>query len=72
VDSGKEARFAAVDVADPGQLPLVEQGIADGDVRFGLEPAEGFFFIPVRAEQIRPQMPDDPIFLAGWHYLENA
>src|SRR5699024_6970694 len=37
VDAAQEAQFAAVDVADPGEVALVEQGEADLSLRLGGE-----------------------------------
>ena len=72
VYAGQVARLAPVDVADACKLPLVQQRKSHGDVRFGAKPAQSFFLVPVRTEQVRPEVPNNLVFLSGGHHFQDA
>ena len=50
---------------------MIEQGLADGAGGVGGEPPERLVGIPVRAQQIRPEMPDDAVLLGRGHELDD-
>ena len=52
-----------VDVADPGQRPLVEEGLGDRHrgASWVAQPADGLGGVEVGREQVRPERPSD-----GW------
>ncbi len=72
MDAGQEAGLAAVDVADAGQVALVQQGHADGNVRGREQPPFGLGRIPVRAQQVRAEVPHDGVLLVGADHLQDA
>jgi len=53
MDSCHEQRFRAQDVADPGDQPLIEQGVTDRSRRGGGEPSERRAAVEARVGQIR-------------------
>jgi hypothetical protein len=72
VDAAQEQHLGLIQVADAGQAALIEQRLADGAARFGGQPPYRFGAIPVRAEQIWPQVPGDLILVAGANQLDHA
>ena len=72
VDAGQETQFAAVHVAQSGHDPLVQQGQADGPVRVGTEPPQCFFRIPVRTQQIGPQVAHGVVLVLAWQHAQEA
>lgn len=72
VDAGQETGLAAVDVADAGEVALVQQGYADGNVRRRAQPPFGLLHVPVRTQEIRPEMADDGILVSGPDHLQDA
>ena len=68
----KEQRLGLVDVADAGQVALVEQRLADGLARIGGQPADRLGCVPVRAEQIRAEVADGARFLTRAEDFDDA
>ena len=64
-EAGQEQHLGLVEVADAGQVALVEQGLADRATGVGEQPAHGFVGVPVRVEQVRAEVPDDARLVAG-------
>ncbi len=60
IHSPYEQHLRRIDIADAGQVPLVEQGLPDGAVRFGAQPPHRLVAVPVRAEKIGAQVAGDP------------
>ena len=61
----QEQRLDLVEVADAGQVPLVDQGDADLLVGERAQPAQRLVEVPVGAEHVRPEMADEPVLLGG-------
>ena len=72
MDAREEAGLAPVDVSDPRQLALVQQGDADRHVRGREQPAFGLGRVPVRAQQVRAEVPHDGVLLVGPDHLKDA
>jgi hypothetical protein len=70
VHPAEEERLDLVEVADPGQVPLVEDRHPDLLVRLCPQPAQRLVEVPVRAEDIGPEMPDQPVLVGGRHDLD--
>src|ERR1035441_7145353 len=58
VEAAQEQHLGLIQVADPGQVPLVEECLADRAVGACPEAALGLRGIPVGAEQVRAGMAD--------------
>ena len=61
VDALQEEQLGPVEGADPGQVALVQQGFADAALGLGGDPAYRLVEVPVRAEQVGPEMTDDAV-----------
>src|SRR5580704_11740455 len=72
VDTPQEQHLGLVQIADPGQVALVEQGFADRPAGFGGQPPDRLGAVPVRAEQVGSQMPGDLRLLAGPDQLDDS
>ena len=70
--AAQEQCLGPVDRADPGQVALVEQSLADSAAGRGAESANGLVRVPVRPEQIGSEVADSPVLLAGSDQLDNA
>src|SRR3712207_7365680 len=57
--AGHEQRLDLVEVADPGQVALVEDGHADLLVGVRAEPAHRLVEVPVRAQHVRPERSEE-------------
>ena len=58
-EAAQEQHLGLVHVADAGQVPLVEQGLADRQAGLGAQPPYRLGAVPVRAEQVGTQMSGD-------------
>src|SRR5262249_9503294 len=72
VHAAQEQRLRLVRVADAGQVALVEQGLADRPGRVRTQPALRLRRIPVRAEQVRAEVPDRRWLGGGGQGLHDA
>ncbi len=72
VHASKETNFAAVYIADAGQIPLVEQRQSNSPGWIGPEPPDSLLGIPVRPQQIRTEMPDSSVLFAACQHLEGS
>ena len=68
----QEAEFGLVDVADSGEVALVQQGLAEGASGVGEEPALGFGGVPVGAEQVGAEVADGRRLLGGAQQFEHG
>src|SRR5215207_10889120 len=66
-DAAQEAQLGLVDVADAGEVALVEQRLTDLAVQPGHQPSGCLGRIPVGAEKVGAEMPDE-LVLAGPRY----
>jgi hypothetical protein len=71
MDAVKEQQFGSIKGAEAGQVPLVQQCFAYCPVRLGGNAPDSLIQIPVGAEQIRSEMPDNGIFRSGRNELDN-
>ena len=72
VDALEEQHFCSKNIADPGQVALVQQRLADRPARAGAEPAGRLGEVPVLAEQIGPEVADHGVLPAGGQDLHDA
>ncbi|CVN95381.1 Uncharacterised protein [Streptococcus pneumoniae] len=80
VDAGQQEGLAAVDVADPGDEPLVEQGQADRPLGPGREPPHALGEqrgavvgrVPGRVQQVGAEVAEDGGLVGGGHEGEQA
>src|SRR5262249_55646475 len=56
--------------AHPGQVALVQQRLAERPVRLGGQPAHRLVRVPVRAEQVWPEVADQGVLPGGLHQGE--
>jgi hypothetical protein len=63
IDPLDEQRLGLVEVADAGQVALIEQRLADRDVRLRVEPAQHLVDVPVGAEQVRAEVTDELVLV---------
>jgi hypothetical protein len=52
MDAGEETRLTAVDVADAGEVPLIQQGDADGNIRSCTQPPFRLRRVPDGAQEV--------------------
>lgn len=71
-DPTQEAQLAGVDIADSGEVALVEQRLTDGPKGIGQQPTPGLVPIPVRAEEIRPEMAHGLLLIMGMEHLQHG
>lgn len=71
-DAGQEAQLASVDIADAREVALVQEGLAEGAVRGGEEAFHGEVEVPVRSQQVRPEVADGLALLAGAQEFEDG
>jgi hypothetical protein len=64
-DASEEADLVLEHVARARQIALVEQRFRDGPGGVGCQPAHGFPGVPVRSEQVRPEVAHDRHLLHG-------
>src|SRR5699024_6965696 len=67
VHAADEADLAAVDVPDAGEIALVQQRQPDWPVRIAGQPRHGTIGVPVAAEEVRPEVADEVVFVSPRH-----
>lgn len=72
IEPAQEADLAAVDVANAGEVPLVEERFAHGALGAGSEAAHGLIGVPVVPEEIGTQMPDDARFVLRLQEVDHG
>src|SRR5271169_4483740 len=72
IDAPQEQHLCSKICARTGQVALVEQGLADRAAGFGGQPPYRLGAVPVRAEQIRSQVPGDLRLFAGPDQFDDA
>jgi phage shock protein A len=70
VDAEQEQRLHLVEVADPREVALVEDGDADLLVGVLAQPSQGLVEVPVGAEDVGAQMADQAVLLGGGHEVD--
>ena len=70
VHAADEQRLDLVEVADAGEVALVDQGDADLLVGVLAQPAQRLVEVPVGAEHVGPEMADEPVLLGGGHHVD--
>src|SRR5829696_756368 len=65
-DAAQEAQLGLVDVAYPGEVALVDQRLADLAVRLRGQPSGCLGRVPVRAEQVGTEVPDQLVLAWPW------
>ena len=65
-----EQRLDLVEVADAGQVALVDQRDADLLVGVLAQPAQRLVEVPVGAEDVGPEVADEPVLLGGGHDVD--
>ena len=63
VDAADEQRLDLVEVADPGQVALVDESDPDLLVGMVAQPAERLVEVPVRTEDVGPEVADQPVLV---------
>ena len=63
VHAAEEADLGLVDVADAGEVALLEQRVADRGVRVGPQVRQGHVGVPVGAEQVGSEVADQVVLL---------
>jgi hypothetical protein len=66
----QEKRLALVEVADAGEVALVEQGVGDLPVGSLPQAADGFIGVPAGAEQVGAEMVDERALPVGRHEVK--
>ena len=69
-DAADEQEFVRVDVAEAGDVPLVEESDVRG-ARVGRDPSHGLRRVPVGTEQVGAEVSDDPILVGGRQHLDH-
>lgn len=69
-DPEQEAELALVDIADTGEIALVQEGLAEGTGGVAQEVGEGPVGVPVRAEQVGAEVADGVVFVGGADQLQ--
>jgi hypothetical protein len=72
VDAAQEQHFCSKYDPCPGQVPLVEQRLPDGPPRVAGQARHGGRRVPVRAEQVRAEVPDDLVLPRARQHLGDA
>ncbi len=72
VHAGGEAELGGVHVADAGQVGLVEQRLAERSLGVSGEVGERALLVPVRAEQVGAEVPDDVVLGRAVEQLDDA
>ncbi|KQV15942.1 hypothetical protein ASC99_28770 [Kitasatospora sp. Root107] len=70
-EPGQEAQLVGVDVADPGQVALVQQRGAERAPRIGGQPADRLGGVPVRAQQVGTEMADHRVLVRTPEQLDH-
>jgi hypothetical protein len=63
----QETDFRLVDVAGSGQIPLIEDRVADRSGWVEAQAPGRFVGVPIWAEQVGAEMPDKTVFGGRWH-----
>src|SRR5579859_4618893 len=71
-EAPEEQHFCSKNIADPGEVALVEQGLADRAGRVGAQAAFGLGRVPVRAEQVRAEVTDHGVLAGRGQDLHDA
>ena len=71
VVAGEEAQLGAVDRADPGEVALVEQCLAERARGVGGQPSDGLLLVPVGAEQVGAEVADDVVLAFAGEELDD-
>src|SRR5215469_8126743 len=71
-EATQEQDFGLIEVADAGQIGLVQQRLADRPPGRGAQPAYGLGGVPVVAQQVRTQMADHALFRSGRQDLDDS
>jgi hypothetical protein len=72
INAPQEQRLRHVHGPEARQVPLVEQGLADGAPRLAGEARHGGGRVPVLAEQVGAEVPSDLVFPCGRQDLGDA
>ena len=68
----QKAKLAPVDIAQTGEVPLVQQRQANRPLRNGTQPPECFIGIPIRPQQIRTEIADSLLLTAAREDPKNS
>ena len=72
VHPGQEAQLALVEVAEPGQVALVEDRVGDRAGRVGEQPPQRLVLVPVGSEQVGAEVTDDGVLGVAGDHLDDA
>jgi hypothetical protein len=72
INAGQEASFGLVQVADSGQVALVEQACANRSIRFAHQTPNSLGEIPIGSEQVWTQVPHRGLLRRCPKHLDNA
>src|SRR6185437_4705297 len=71
-ETSQEQHFCSKYVSHPGQVALVEQGLADRAGRVRAEPAFRLRLVPVRAQHVGAKVADRALLVGGGQDLHDA
>jgi len=67
----QERQFAGIDVADPSEVSLIEQGLRDGSTAITQQIADGQVGVPVLAQQVGPEVTDHGVLARGGEEIDG-
>ena len=67
----QEQHFGNINIADAGQVALIEQRLADRPLRLLPQAADRLGAVPVRAEQVRAEVTDDRVLVLARYHLHH-
>jgi hypothetical protein len=71
VNSMQEEQLRSIEGAKACQISLIKQSLADGAVRLSGNPADSLVEVPIRPEQIRPEMSDNGVLCSRGNELDD-
>ena len=68
----KEEQLRPIERAKTGEVPLVQQRLANRAVGLSGDPPDSLVEVPVGSQQVRPEMPDDCVLRRRRNQLDDG